>query len=682
VLTVASLTASLPRASAAPAPPASTQHDAVNTAAAHLIELIDQTPAVPPGGDMRVRIRLASAPPGAQLHIDVHARTRTRSDFAKTIEGRGAGTKLGSGPTVPAVADASGSVLLTVPTRDDSGAGDPTGVRLTEGVFPVTVTLVDSKGTTLDDVLTYLIRLPVKPDDRPLGVAMIVPVSRPPTLQADGTDTLDPATKQGVKDVAAVLAGRTNVPLTLAITPELLDGLANGGSADALAALAGSMTSRSAAPATYVPVDPAAWVKADLRDELGDEVTTGARAIRSGLGVAPGQSWVADDHLDNAGASALRDAGIRRFVVPEHALQPLDERSFPFTLTKPFDVTGVDGVEALTTDDALEAHIGETGDAALDANHLLADLAMLFFDDPKAARAAVFELPIGESVDPVFLGAVLSGIAGNRLLAGVTLDTAFDEVPKAGAKGPDRGTGAALSRGLKPANADDLGSFPDSLRTALADVTTLSTVLPDGAAQPTDLHRRALVAGSRAIGDAARRGYLDAVRAAVHDLLTKISAPRGQTITFTARDGVVALTIRNDTGVPAKAAIVLRGAKLQFLDHPDGIVPVTLTDPSTRVELRVRALASGDSPLDVVVATPDMRIDLGHTRITIRSTAFSGVGLILSGGALLFLVLWWARHIIGDRRAKRRPPRHAAKDGPAKNGPSKDGPAKPTMTHE
>ena len=652
--------ATLPRASAAPTGPTREPR----RAAAHVIELIDQTPAVLPGGDLRVRIRLASAPPGAQLQIDVHARTRTRSDFAKTIEGKGAGGVIGSGPTVPAIAEPSGSIVLTVPTRDDSGAGGATGVRLTEGVFPVTVKLVDAKRTTLDEILTYLIRLPVKPDDRPLGVAVIVPVSRPPTLQADGTEALEPASRRAALDVATVLAGRTNVPLTLAITPELLDGLAKGGSPDVLAALAGAMSSRAAAPSTYVPVDPAAWVDAGLRDQLAEEVAAGARAIRSGLGVAPAQTWVADDHLDTAAAAALRDAGIRRFVVPEHALEPLNERSFPFTLTKPFQLAGTDGIEAFATDAALEAHIGETGDPALDANHLLADLAVLFFDDPKAARAAVFELPTGEGVDPVFLEALLSGIAGNRLLSAVTLDTAFDQVPNAGAKGPERGTGAALVRALTPASADDLGSFPETLRAALEDVSTLATVLPDGAKEPAELRRRVLVAGSRVIGDAARRDYLDAVRASVRDTLGKISAPRGQSITFTAREGVVALTIRNDTGVPAKATIVLRGAKLQFLDHPDGIVPVTLVEPSTRVELRVRALASGDSPLDVVVATPDLRIDLGHTRITIRSTAFSGVGIILSVGALLFLVLWWARHIISDRRSKRRPPRHAAKDRP------------------
>jgi hypothetical protein len=421
------------------------------------------------------------------------------------------------------------------------------------------------------------------------------------------------------------------------------------------------MPKRTAAPATYVPVDAAAWVRAGLGAQLGDEISEGARAIRGGLGVAPGQSWVADDHLDNAAASTLRDTGIRRFVLRDQAVEPIDERSFPFTLTKPFEVSGVSGVEAFATDSALEAHIGETGDAALDANHLLADLAVLFFDDPKATRAAVFELPT-DQLEPAFLAELLGGIAGNRLLQGVTLDQAFDQVQTAGAKGPEQGSGAALSRGLRPANADNLGSYPDSFRTALADVGTLTSVLPDGAALPSDLRRRVLVSGSRKLGDAARRDYLDNVSASVHDVLAKVTAPRGQTITFTARDGVVALTIRNDISTPAKAAIVLRGAKLKFLDHPDGIVPVTLDSPSTRVELRVRALASGDSPLDVILTTPDGRVELGRTRITIRSTAFSGVGIILSVGALLFLVLWWARHIISDRRSKRRPPRHAAKD--------------------
>jgi hypothetical protein len=41
----------------------------------------------------------------------------------------------------------------------------------------------------------------------------------------------------------------------------------------------------------------------------------------------------------------------------------------------------------------------------------------------------------------------------------------------------------------------------------------------------------------------------------------------------------------------------------------------------------------------------------------VRTTAFSGVGLVLMGGALAFLAVWWTRTIVREHRA-RRPPAH------------------------
>ena len=54
---------------------------------------------------------------------------------------------------------------------------------------------------------------------------------------------------------------------------------------------------------------------------------------------------------------------------------------------------------------------------------------------------------------------------------------------------------------------------------------------------------------------------------------------------------------------------------------------------------------------------------LAEGRYTIRSTAVSGVGVVLTIGAAGFLALWWGRHL---RRA-RRERREAAvlPDGPA-----------------
>jgi hypothetical protein len=84
-----------------------------------------------------------------------------------------------------------------------------------------------------------------------------------------------------------------------------------------------------------------------------------------------------------------------------------------------------------------------------------------------------------------------------------------------------------------------------------------------------------------------------------------------------------------------------------------------LVEDTTRVPINVRTRASGDSALDVTLQTPDGGLVIDRTRVTVRSTAFSGVGVVLSVGAGTFLALWWGRHIVVARRDRRRP-RHAA----------------------
>ena len=51
-------------------------------------------------------------------------------------------------------------------------------------------------------------------------------------------------------------------------------------------------------------------------------------------------------------------------------------------------------------------------------------------------------------------------------------------------------------------------------------------------------------------------------------------------------------------------------------------------------------------------ATWDYRTQLGVLRLNVRSTAFSGVGLVLSFGAVLVLLTWWVRHIRATRRER------------------------------
>ncbi|HEY6533633.1 MAG TPA: hypothetical protein VIY72_15095, partial [Acidimicrobiales bacterium] len=62
--------------------------------------------------------------------------------------------------------------------------------------------------------------------------------------------------------------------------------------------------------------------------------------------------------------------------------------------------------------------------------------------------------------------------------------------------------------------------------------------------------------------------------------------------------------------------------------------------------------ASGAFPLDVTISSANGALPVATTEYTVRSTAISGIGLALSIGAGLFLLVWWARHFRTARRAR------------------------------
>ncbi|MBA2280495.1 MAG: hypothetical protein H0W25_04560, partial [Acidimicrobiia bacterium] len=169
-----------------------------------------------------------------------------------------------------------------------------------------------------------------------------------------------------------------------------------------------------------------------------------------------------------------------------------------------------------------------------------------------------------------------------------------------------------------------------------------------------------LTAAAAELTSGERRAVLGAGRAALDAQLELIAAPQRQRFTLTAREGRVQLSLTNGTDRPVDVTLELRGDRLELPEYPDGRVQVRLEPGTRQIDLLLRARSSGDAPLDLRVTSPDGRLDLGRTSVTVRTTAVSGVGLVLMGAALLFLVVWWTRTILRDRRAARgRHPAHA-----------------------
>ena len=77
-----------------------------------------------------------------------------------------------------------------------------------------------------------------------------------------------------------------------------------------------------------------------------------------------------------------------------------------------------------------------------------------------------------------------------------------------------------------------------------------------------------------------------------------------------------------------------------------------LNEQLAGVREEVRVLSPGTFPLFVTITSPDGSLQVLRTQVTIRSTAFSGVGVALSAVSGVFLLLWWGRHWRTVRRAR------------------------------
>ncbi|MGH9245826.1 MAG: DUF6049 family protein [Acidimicrobiales bacterium] len=619
-----------------------------------LLELVAQTAAVPTNGTFELHVRVTGEPPGSELVVSVHNQVLNRTRFLSSIDGERLRSRL---HTVrldldETARESAGTVLVPLPTT--TGPDDAATVRLpSEGVYPVSVELLDADGETLDELVTHLIHLATPdPGLPPLRVGLVLPIHAPPAHRPDGTIELDGVARAGLVTLASVFQQHGDVPLTVVPTPETLDALAaDPASPDAgrLESLRRALEGRQVLAAPYVDIDPSAWLAEGLTGTLTQLFYHGRSAAAAHVPEVDATTYVAQETIDTDAALWLRDRGVTRFVVPEAALSFLDSDDFPVALTQRFLLDGVDGVEAAMADTALATHAGASGDPVLDAHHLLADLSVLYFDEPPAERGVVAAVPRDVRPDPGFLTALLAGLEAIPLLEPTGLGTLFDEVPLIGAEGDTDGSDDPLIRSFEPTGTEGLGDLPPRLAEVAADLATFDTVA--GASPRRDeLGRLMLIAGSDDLTRDQRLAYLGGIRDAINRELDQIEPPPRQTFTLTARDGVVPVVLRKTANYPMAVMLRLTGERLEFPLNPDGVLRLELTEEVTRVEVTVRTLTSGDAPFNLVVLTPDGRRELGRSRFTVRSTAVSGVGLALLAGSGMFLVVWWTRNIRRTRR--------------------------------
>lgn len=614
------------------------------------VELTDQTAVVAPGGTFAVGLRLDGVPGDGSVEVVIHQRVRSRSELAQSMEGEGLRSEAyrTAIPLTSLGTDADGTRRLALPLAVTSGP-----LLRTEGVYPVEVVAQDAAGTPLTSLITHLIVPPEEGDDAPpLGVAVVADIGAPPALQPDGTAVVDRGAVQDMTELVAGLSGAPDVPATLAIRPETLDALAGSGEpgdAELVASLRATTAGRDVLALPYVPVSPDALASADLLDELGHQHDRGRAVLTDVLAVDPVDTVaIAPADLGAEGLGVLAFTGVEGLVVSDGQVAPLGAGLVSFSLAQPFLLAGPEertagAVQALATDPILLERLDADGSPGLAVSRLLAELALLRLEKPSVARSVV--LPVGGGTSAALLQGLLEGLDVGLPFAPVGLDAAFDlATPLLD------GGGNQLDRSLLPTEETPIpAAEAQSIRAARAHLDTFAGLLGSAQDRIAPLGRHLLLASADGLSADDRRAQVATVETAIDAVTDQVSSPASFTLTLTAREGTIPLTIRNGSGLPLHVTVHLRSDKLEF---PEGdTIDLVLTEESQRIPISVETRSTGAFPLEIDITSPDGQRRLSVSRYTVRSTAVSGAGLVLSVGAGVFLVVWWARHWRRTRRS-------------------------------
>ena len=609
------------------------------------IDLVDQTTWLDEGQPFEARVRITRPPAQASVRVTVHERLLSRTAFQEAVAGDLGRTELEVGPVPVAMLPDRGAGTRGAGFATDGSAG----AELSQGVYPVAIELLDEAGAPVAGFVTYVVvRPPASPDFPALSVGIVLDIAGPPALQPDGTTEMSDETLDRIEDRIRILDAVPDADVTIAPRPETIDGLASAGTRGQglLDDLAQARRNRPILARPYVDVDVAALMAAGGIGELNQQADGGANVARTRLGVEPLPGiWLADTTVGEPAAEMLADLGVQRAVVAPEAVADVPGVDAGQAPTGTFRL-GDAGPVAMVNDPRLAEHL--TGDdGVLGAQRFVAELAMLWLERPADPRGVVVRVPADETLDPALVSTALAEIGESRVLAAVDLDQLFRTVPPVEGDTPP----AAAVAPHQPTS--DLTAVVRRLDTARVQVGGFDDVTGDVEGGRT-LADALLLATGADTPDAERNAYVDRAFDAVRSLADLVSAPQEFRLTLTSRSGEIPLNITNHANQPVTVRIELEGDQLEF---PGGdVMTETLQPGGNPIPIPVRVRTSGAFPLNITITSPDGSVILERTRFDIRSTAVSGVGVVLSVGAALFLAVWWARHWRSARRARRLVP--------------------------
>ena len=592
------------------------------------IQITHQSPIAQAGGSLDFTLRL----PGVvanddQIIVTVHEPVINETGFLQSVNGQGLGGVLAS-RTIDVSdldLDAWGLAAIKFPLTN---SGDE-AIRVARvGVYPITIEMRTASQELVGRVVTHLIRIGDAPSQR-LALALVAKIPHT-TGHSDSKENFN--TPSAWFDL---LVQHFDIPVSVTFQPNQIDHSVDETTAEKFHT---TKTQHELVRGSFIPIDEAALMDAGLSGEVSTLLKIGSEKLRTLGTLAPPTLWVGHGMADTAQVDRRWQRGIREVIVEPSSLFPL-----PATAPRgPVEILGVDSnVRALVVDHLSSRKEYDT--AASEAHRVLTHLAVIAFTQ-QPTPLLVLDLGAGTR-DVDFATAFLKGL------------TYLDWVEPVSAS-------AAITKSLllKDGKLQQyrLRSHPSSTtenftgyRDAQRYLTSFRSMIRDEDASEHDqLSQKLLFSLSSDSSQLDRQTLWESIVSRIRVQTSLIDIPPDESIQLTSQKASVPFSFQNRADIPLRVELRIIGEKLTVEDFDDGESTTLVLEPGvTTHRFQLRALGSGSFPVTIELHSPDGGLLVGKAQAAIRATTPTGVGLGLTIGAAVFLLVWW----VVDTKRKKAP---------------------------
>jgi hypothetical protein len=284
----------------------------------------------------------------------------------------------------------------------------------------------------------------------------------------------------------------------------------------------------------------------------------------------------------------------------------------------------------------------------LAGHHAFAELAVRAF---QRAGSAVLLHHSRDATDPRTVEILLDALATSPMHEATTAGSIFDRLPPTPTAPP-----IEIRPRPVPELTGDLAQL-EQARTSLAGYRSMVSDL-DAARLHDPLYDDLLLTLTTDLDPATRTTDWRQINARVLLEIDGITPPPIASVQITSLESTVPLpfSFQNDLDYPLRVEVTFISDKLTFVDLVDGDTATLVLEPGLTTEVfEAQALTSGTFPLQLEMRSPDGTLQLGESRVQVRSTALSSIGIAIGVGAAAFLVLWWVLQLRRRRAARARP---------------------------